>query len=216
MVSVGSRWVLKTGVAVGFAGAIIGGAVLLWPAWADPNRIVSCGKYPDMPVICCAAIAGETERVRRLIERGADINAVSLHGMTALRYAVKNGRYETARLLLQSGADPNDPFSKTSRSLLMQALISMHFGNPESRGFFLELLEIGADPMDRDMNTMVWAAEHVYVEELETMLTAMRDRDPARFTSERPVHLLLERLDRHGHQPHESVIEMLRRLTPND
>lgn len=200
---------LRVAMVVAGIGAVACVVVFMWPSWTDPNRIVDCGKHSEMPVICCAAIEGDTERVRRLIERGADINAVSLHRMTALGYAVTKGRYETARLLLGSGADPNDPFSDTSRSPLVQVLISKHFGNQESSGFFLDLLAAGADPMDRDMNAMVWAAEHVQIAELDRMMAVLRERDPVRFASEQPANRLMDRLADRRHQPHETVAATL-------
>lgn len=48
-----------------------------------------------------AAIQGHTEAVRFLISRGADVNARDKNGRTALDWAVKLGRTETAELLKQ-------------------------------------------------------------------------------------------------------------------
>lgn len=45
--------------------------------------------------------------VKLLLERGANPNAVSIGGDTALMSAIYHGRPDTVRLLLQYGADPN-------------------------------------------------------------------------------------------------------------
>ena len=56
-----------------------------------------------------AALADRPALVRTLIAAGADVNAVDSHGYTPLLYAatVDFGHPETARLLLQNGANPN-------------------------------------------------------------------------------------------------------------
>ncbi len=65
---------------------------------------------PDgfMP-IGLAAFFGRQDAVRLLIERGADVNAVSRNGagLTALHSAAACGSASIARHLLQAGADPN-------------------------------------------------------------------------------------------------------------
>lgn len=51
-----------------------------------------------------AVKSGDTEEVLRLLNQGADVNAVA-HGWTALMYAASMAREETLRLLLVRGAD---------------------------------------------------------------------------------------------------------------
>lgn len=54
-----------------------------------------------------AALDGDTERVKELINQGADINQRDDNGRTALMFAVVNRHYETMKVLLEHGADVN-------------------------------------------------------------------------------------------------------------
>ncbi len=75
------------------AGALIS-SVLLW------------GAAPAQSPIADAAMRGDVEEVRVLIERGLDVNAPQGDGMTALHWAAERGSAEIASLLLDAGADP--------------------------------------------------------------------------------------------------------------
>ena len=58
-----------------------------------------------------ASFAGRAEIARYLLQNSgvrANVYATDLHGRTPLQTAVQQGRYETARVLLEYGADPND------------------------------------------------------------------------------------------------------------
>ena len=54
-----------------------------------------------------AALDGDTESVKELINQGGDINQRDDNGRTALMFAVVNGHYETMKVLLEHGADVN-------------------------------------------------------------------------------------------------------------
>ena len=54
-----------------------------------------------------AALDGNTEKVKELIQQGADVNQRDDNGRTALMFAVINTHYETMKLLLEYGADVN-------------------------------------------------------------------------------------------------------------
>ena len=54
-----------------------------------------------------AATGGHDEIVRWLLGEGADINAASPNGTTALMMAIRESRYQTALLLIARGADVN-------------------------------------------------------------------------------------------------------------
>ncbi|MEM4626579.1 MAG: ankyrin repeat domain-containing protein [Candidatus Bilamarchaeaceae archaeon] len=72
-----------------------------------------------------AANTGNAELVKRLIERGADVNAKTGWGKTALMRAAMGGHTETAKLLIERGADVNAK-SNNGETALMYALVKGH------------------------------------------------------------------------------------------
>jgi uncharacterized protein len=71
--------------------------------------------------LLAAAIDGHPEIVRKLLALGADINAVSGLGVSALAIAAANGHLEVIRLLLDAGADP-EIYSEFNGAALHQAI----------------------------------------------------------------------------------------------
>jgi ankyrin repeat protein len=65
-----------------------------------------------------AALDGNTERVKELIDQGADINQRDDNGRTALMFAVINTHYETMKVLLEYGADVNAKSNKGGTALM--------------------------------------------------------------------------------------------------
>jgi ankyrin repeat protein len=53
------------------------------------------------------AIQDSPDCVKLLLEAGADVDAQTAHGETALMYAAYAGRTEKVKVLLEYGADPN-------------------------------------------------------------------------------------------------------------
>ena len=78
--------------------------------------------HGDTPLMR-AALDGNTESVRELINQGADINRRDDSGRTALMFAVVNRHYETMKLLLEHGADVNAR-SKQGGTALMGAAMA--------------------------------------------------------------------------------------------
>jgi ankyrin repeat protein len=60
-----------------------------------------------LTVLIYAARSGCTRCVRSLLAAGVDINQPTPEGMTPLMIAIDNTRYDTARLLLDEGANPH-------------------------------------------------------------------------------------------------------------
>ncbi len=71
---------------------------------ADPN-VIQDGK----PLLMWLATTGSTEKVRLLLEHGADVNAKSAEGHTALDYALRQGDTPVVTLLRKFGAVEGRP-----------------------------------------------------------------------------------------------------------
>lgn len=81
----------------------------------DVNAENPAGETPLMYL----AIAGQTERAKQLIARGAQVNRL---GWTPLHYAASKGQMEMARLLLSRKAMVNAPAPGGETPLMMAAL----------------------------------------------------------------------------------------------
>ena len=109
--------------------------------------------------VMVAAQGGFTECVRMLVEAKAEVDIVDEDNMTPLLYAVKGNHVDTAKLLVQSGANPNDVYiddKKKPHNLLMDSVV---LNNTE---FALLLLEKGAnvDYQDDDGVTVITQASY--------------------------------------------------------
>jgi hypothetical protein len=84
-----------------FSGALVAVLVTLWAPAADLNE-----------ELFAAARKGDTERIRALLDQGADVNAKWRYDATALLMACMRGHAPTVRLLLDRGAkvDVKDTF----------------------------------------------------------------------------------------------------------
>ena len=81
-------------------------------SWTPPCEVQETA---DVEVVA-AAKTGNWKRVRALLAKGANVNAIGEDGRTALHYASLLGETSIANLLLQAGADPNvrDKLGKTA------------------------------------------------------------------------------------------------------
>lgn len=113
----------------------------------DVNAENPAGETPLMYL----AIAGQTERAKKLIARGAQVNRL---GWTPLHYAASKGQMEMARLLLANKAMVNAPAPNGETPLMMAAL--------SGRKPMVELLlKAGADVTTQDtkgQDAAAWAA----------------------------------------------------------
>lgn len=131
--------------------AVVAGAWNVFDAIAadrrtDVNAENPAGETPLMYL----AIAGQTERARALIARGAQVNRL---GWTPLHYAASKGQLAMAQLLLQLKAMVNAPGPSGETPLMMAALSG-------SKPMVELLLKAGADVTTRDtkgQNAANWA-----------------------------------------------------------
>jgi hypothetical protein len=104
-------------------------AALASPAHAD-----------DVHELAVAAFLGDAAKVQALLKPGVDINALDgKYGCTPLAAAANNGQAETARFLLEHGADPNIRDTK-GMAPIMHAITAGNAAVVEA------LLAHGADP----------------------------------------------------------------------
>jgi ankyrin repeat protein len=81
-----------------------------------------------------------------LVRHGADVNARSKTGFTALMFAAQQGDVESARILLNAKANPNDAIPKSGATPL---IIASAIGKPDVVAL---LLDNGANPNAVDAN----------------------------------------------------------------
>ena len=91
-----------------------------------------------------AAARGDTDAVRLLLDRKAEVNATNAAGATALMAAAQTGRPRAVRMLLDAGADPNLR-TKKNESALAEAATA---GNEETVSL---LLRSGAEVNVQDI-----------------------------------------------------------------
>ena len=106
-----------------------------------PNPDVR-GRFDQTPLLLMLwrnELKGHIEIGKRLLERGADVNACDNDGWTPLYLAAWSGRLEFVRMLLEHGALINTP-GDDGRTPLHMASIEGHVG------VISLLLEHGADP----------------------------------------------------------------------
>ncbi|PEZ84097.1 ankyrin repeat domain-containing protein [Bacillus sp. AFS017274] len=109
----------------------------------------------------------ETERIRSLIEQGADINTQDSEGRTATMIATYNNDVETAKILIEAGADVNIQDDMKNSPFL--------YAGAEGYVNILKLaIEAGADPSITNRyggTALIPASEHGYVEVIKELLT---------------------------------------------
>lgn len=60
---------------------------------------------------CMAALKGDLQTVKKLVEYGEEVNQTS-NGMTPLMYAAKYNRVDVVKFLISKGAEPNTKSDK--------------------------------------------------------------------------------------------------------
>ncbi len=116
-----------------------------------------------------AARGGQTERVRELLEAGADVNAKIEGNVTALMFAASEGHADTVRTLLEAGAEVDEKHSFTGASALDYAALA---GHTEA---VVALLDAGVDVDAQDQGgrtASMWAKRNGHTEIVELLKKA--------------------------------------------
>jgi len=117
---------------------------------ADPRTDVNAVNPANETALMYLAVAGETERARKLIARGAQVNRL---GWTPLHYAASKAQMDTAKLLLANKAMVNAPSPEGTTPIMMAGF--------SGRMYMVQLLlDAGADITTRNLkgqNASDWA-----------------------------------------------------------
>ena len=140
----------------------------------DPNQRCPVGDLSLVP-IHVAALAGHMEVAQLLLEAGADKDAASNSGKTALYFAAGEGHMELVQLFLEAGAD-KDAAADTGATALIIAAANDHLEVVHV------LLEAGADTeaaFGTGKTALVIAAEQGHLEVVQLLLQARADKEAA-------------------------------------
>jgi ankyrin repeat protein len=110
---------------------------------ADPNAQEGKG---GQTALMWAMSERQSAVAEELVRHGADVNARSKTGFTALMFAAQQGDVESARILLNAKANPNDAIPKSGATPL---IIASAIGKPDVVAL---LLDNGANPNAVDAN----------------------------------------------------------------
>jgi ankyrin repeat protein len=120
-----------------------------------------------------AASNGEIEKVRSLLNKGANVNAKDKDGVTAMMWASEKGQTEIVNILLSKGAEVNARENNSGMTALMVAAAEGHTAIVEA------LLAKGADVNAKDYNLgatpLMGAAEYGYVNIIRTLIAKGAD-----------------------------------------
>lgn len=97
----------------------------------------------DEDLVRAVGPAGNAERVRELLQAGANPNATDSSGNTALGMAIKNGNQNAVQLLLSAKADPNKADTHQQTPLMLAATAGQS-------AIIKTLLEYQANPYVKD------------------------------------------------------------------
>ena len=123
-------------------GAFFAGVCILPVMYLSAGASPAATMAPDealgegVPELVRAAGRGETEKIRLLIDEGADVNGRDGNGLTPLMHAARGGHAEAVELLLESGADASAQAGSTAlyisgATALLLATASGHTGTAD-------------------------------------------------------------------------------------
>lgn len=154
---------------------------LLLKNGADPNQV------NDRGVTALLWGAVNSQKVRLLVEHGADVPIRSVRGITPLHVATRtNGNAAAVRVLIRHGADPF-PEQPTGVNALRNAV---YIGDPETVDLLLELAErreLTLDAQEPDLLHVAAERGHVEIAELFIDRLEAREQKPSAATLNRAL-----------------------------
>ncbi|MEV0373975.1 ankyrin repeat domain-containing protein [Streptomyces sp. NPDC050636] len=129
--------------------------------------------------LICAIYEERTERVGKLLRRGASPSAASVDGETPVYLAAVSGTADIVRLLLEAGASPDAESRGEPGSQGLPLCAAACWGHSTA---VRELLSHGADPNLREddgagWTALLWAATGGHQEAVRLLLEANADPD---------------------------------------
>ncbi len=178
-------------------------------------KVNAAESYKGQTPLMFAAGEGNTAAAEMLVEFGADIRARSKAGFTPLLLAVRNDRIETAKFLLQHGANANDSVPGVNgappTAAINIAVLNADFDLASV------LLDAGANPNVRDVrgypiHVVVWA--HKPGAPPDFAMSGL-DPQPVARPSGRMSHVdMLKKLLEKGADPNVTVVSQEGRFAP--
>ncbi len=177
----------------------------------------SSGMGVDVWEMFCAAITGDLETIKRLVEKDPSLVRCHHAYRTPLYFAVRENQVEVAAFLLEHGADPlglavNDTFLDIARDrgyeemqkLLEAKLASLHGASPKGEGIAAAIREcdlakvrnlLDTDPEllhagdERGNQPIHWAVMTRQLDIIDELLARGADINARRQDGARPIHL---------------------------
>ena len=136
-----------------------------------------------------AARDGQYEKVRRLVERGADVNIKTKYGggATAVMMAAWGGHREIVEYLHQVGADINIRAKYTGASALDKAAVRKRYPVCQY------LVQAGADCSNAPGDLLCWAADQGDLAMVQQMVTAGADINKKNSDGDLPLSIAADR-----------------------
>ncbi len=111
---------------------------------SNPKVNIEAANEQGETALMLLAVLGETERARKLMDRGAQVNRL---GWTPLHYAASRARLDMAKLLISRKAMINAPAPDGTTPLMMAAL-------SKNDAMVTLLIEAGADATTRNLSNL--------------------------------------------------------------
>lgn len=133
---------------------------------------LSCRSVHNVTPLWCAAVSGKLSVIKLLVQHGADINAVSDTGSTAVRSACFMTHLEIVEYLVENGADTNRPNYNGGTCLI---------NSVQSAQLCKFLLKHGADVNARDIQNKT--ALHYAIQEHRLQTTKLLIENGANYNA---------------------------------